>query len=70
MDSDTVKPLASVLPPDFDIEGHRGARGLRPENTLPAFRYDQIMRLCWRYMLPLALINVFLTGSAILLLEG
>lgn len=37
MDSDTVKPLASVLPPDFDIEGHRGARGLRPENTLPAF---------------------------------
>ncbi len=27
----------SVLPPEFDIEGHRGARGLRPENTLPAF---------------------------------
>lgn len=25
------------LPPDFDAEGHRGARGLRPENTLPAF---------------------------------
>lgn len=22
---------------DFDWEGHRGARGLRPENTLPAF---------------------------------
>ncbi len=29
--------LAMVLPPGFDIEGHRGARGLRPENTLPAF---------------------------------
>ncbi len=27
----------TVHPPDFDIEGHRGARGLRPENTLPAF---------------------------------
>lgn len=26
-------------PPPFDIEGHRGARAYRPENTLPAFRY-------------------------------
>ena len=25
------------LPDGFDIEGHRGARGLKPENTLPAF---------------------------------
>lgn len=23
----------------FDVEGHRGARGYRPENTLPAFAY-------------------------------
>src|SRR5262249_57146180 len=23
--------------PLFDLQGHRGARGLRPENTLPAF---------------------------------
>ena len=23
--------------PDFDLQGHRGARGLKPENTLPAF---------------------------------
>jgi len=28
---------ASTVPPGFDIQGHRGARGLRPENTLPAF---------------------------------
>lgn len=27
----------SVPPPSFDLQGHRGARGLRPENTLPAF---------------------------------
>ena len=25
------------LPANFDAEGHRGTRGLRPENTLPAF---------------------------------
>ena len=25
------------IPADFDVEGHRGGRGLRPENTLPAF---------------------------------
>lgn len=24
-------------PEDFDVQGHRGARGLRPENTLPSF---------------------------------
>ncbi len=23
--------------PGLDVQGHRGARGLRPENTLPAF---------------------------------
>jgi len=25
--------------PTFDVQGHRGARGLRPENTLPAFEH-------------------------------
>src|SRR5579871_2284966 len=24
--------------PKFDVEGHRGARGLMPENTIPAFK--------------------------------
>ena len=27
----------ALLPEGFDVQGHRGARGLRPENTLPAF---------------------------------
>ena len=27
----------SQIPEGFDVQGHRGARGLRPENTLPAF---------------------------------
>jgi glycerophosphoryl diester phosphodiesterase len=35
----TTAPDASAVPPDaaLDVQGHRGARGLRPENTLPAF---------------------------------
>ena len=34
--------------------------------SLPRFRYDQVMKLCWRYMLPLSLLNVFVTGIFVL----
>jgi len=30
---------APVQPTRIEVQGHRGARALRPENTLPAFRY-------------------------------
>jgi len=29
--------IFSQTSPNFDIQGHRGARGLAPENTIPAF---------------------------------
>lgn len=35
--------------------------------TLPRFRYDQIMRLCWKMILPISLINIFITGLVVLL---
>jgi NADH-quinone oxidoreductase subunit H len=35
--------------------------------TFPRFRYDQVQRLCWKALLPLAILNIFVTGAAILL---
>lgn len=35
--------------------------------TLPRFRYDQTMQLCWKLILPLSLANVLVTGLFILL---
>jgi NADH-quinone oxidoreductase subunit H len=37
--------------------------------TLPRFRYDQLMSLGWKFMLPLALAYIVVTGGAILVLD-
>jgi NADH-quinone oxidoreductase subunit H len=38
--------------------------------TLPRFRYDQLMRLGWKMLLPLSLANILVTGLVILLLAA
>jgi len=38
--------------------------------TLPRFRYDQVMDLCWKILLPLSIANILITGAVILLVQG
>jgi len=38
--------------------------------TLPRFRYDQVMDLCWKIILPLSIVNIFVTGAVLLLARG
>jgi NADH-quinone oxidoreductase subunit H len=38
--------------------------------TFPRFRFDQLMRLGWKVLLPLCLANILFTGAVILFLKG
>lgn len=36
--------------------------------TQPRFRYDQVMDLCWKVIVPLSVLNIFVTGAGLLLM--
>jgi NADH-quinone oxidoreductase subunit H len=38
--------------------------------TIPRFRYDQLMNVGWKKLIPLALFNMLLTGALILWKQG
>jgi NADH-quinone oxidoreductase subunit H len=38
--------------------------------TLPRFRYDQVMDLCWKILLPLSIANILVTALVLLVVRG
>ena len=38
--------------------------------TYPRFRFDQLMQLGWKVLLPLSLVNILVTGAVILYIKG
>ena len=37
--------------------------------TLPRFRYDQLMRFTWKFLFPVAMLNLLVTGFLVAVFE-
>jgi NADH-quinone oxidoreductase subunit H len=38
--------------------------------TIPRFRFDQLMHLGWKVLIPIAIVNMLITGLVIALNQG
>ena len=38
--------------------------------TLPRYRYDQLMRFGWKWLLPASVLNLLLTAAGVLYVHG
>ena len=44
--------------------------GRNDTGTFPRYRFDQLMDLGWKWLIPLALANIIVTGLVVLLVRG
>lgn len=65
-----VPVISTILLPVFWFAAKAGAilfLYIWVRGTLPRFRYDQLMKFAWKFMFPIAIVNLFVTGAMVAL---